>query len=109
MTVGAHFDTSGKNVANSDSRYLTLGAYFGTERSWPQLERDWIGELTENKAPLFEGVPYFHAREAMNLREGYDGWRSRESVRRLTGRLFNAHSQTKRDDLFGVSCTIDRK
>jgi hypothetical protein len=49
MTISAYCDANGKNVANTTSRFLTLGVYFGTEKSWPQLERDWIAILSENE------------------------------------------------------------
>jgi len=105
LVVRAYCDGSGK-TDGAASFYLTLAAYFATDASWAPLAREWVATLKDNGAP--EGraqIPYFHSKEAMNLRGAYRDW-NRKNVERLTLKLMSVLGAMDRTDFFGVSCTV---
>ena len=106
MSLRAYQDSAGKNEKNSDSRFLTLASLFGTEASWPELERAWVEVLENHQAPTtHDGYRYFHSVEAFHQNNGYQDW-GKDRVTRLVSDLLRVIGNASRDDLFSASCSV---
>ena len=72
MALDAYLDDGGN--LGEDDPYFILVSMAGPGDAWEGLEEKWYDILAHHNAPLHNGRPYMHAREAFKNIGGYMNW-----------------------------------
>ncbi len=105
LALKVFYDGSGK-LHDPGCRFVNLGSLIGEETCWADLRRRWLEVLEKHSAPFSKtGRRYFHASEAFQHHDGYDGWNSDKTFR-LVLELIRVLGETGRTDPLAISCSV---